>query len=467
MALITTVSTTPLTYALYPPWYQKKLEAWKRGEIDWDSNRLNQPEGEGDSAANHSLEKLQGTHVRKLMVSLRLDSLPSLFAFISLLSGDAAPTSKIHKNKLALAALPKASEASSEAVVTKQPLEVHGVRLIELTERTSSVMKVTAQDEFANRDPVVNAFRTFAQLNNVAVSGDVQIVLQESYAEVLSSQALDHTSDLVLIPWSETYRDTEFDTYKDKISSGSQDDFIRKILAEAVCNTAVFYNRGFGGTSTNEPKSLRRTVSGVSLGSYLERPIKPIADWSHHIYFPFFGGADDRVALRFVLQLAAKPNITATIVRFILPFQSTTARKETGVAVIADASSSRPDVTERIDSETLNTSVARDTTLLHTLRDSLPTDQADRVVFVEKSTTNPIADSISHAKQEIGRSPRNAGDLIIVGRGRHAQLSDIEAYRNTSSDMRKTLGVLAESLISSEVKGSVLVMKAVGQGLDL
>jgi nucleotide-binding universal stress UspA family protein len=193
----------------------------------------------------------------------------------------------------------------------------------------------------------------------------------------------------------------------------------------------------------------------------------PIVDRSHHIYFPFFGGADDRVALRFVLQLAANTNITATIIHFILPLQSTKTNViETVGAVSMGASSSKLDITERMDTEALYASAARDTTLLHTLRDSLPAAQATRVVFVENATTTPIADCINHAKQEIGQSPKNAGDLIVVGRGRHVRLSDIETYGNAASDLRKTLGVLAESVISSGVKGSVLVIKAGGRGLD-
>jgi nucleotide-binding universal stress UspA family protein len=466
MALVTTVSTTPLTHALYPPWYQKKLEAWKRGEIDWDGNPLSEGTGDRNSSIEASVEKLRSTQVRKLMVYLRLESLPSLFTFISLLGGDQASTAtKTHRNKLALASVPEKSESPSSTVLSKRPLEVHGVRMIELTERTSSVMQVAEQDEYANRDPVVNAFRTFAQLSNVSVTGDVQIVLEDSFAETLASQATEHSSDLVLIPWSETNAPKEFDSYKDKISSGLQDVFIRKTLEDAVCNTAVFYNRGFGGPTVNEPRPLARTVSGLSLRSNREPLTAHIADRSHHVYFPFFGGADDRVALRFVLQLAGNTNITLTIVHFILPLQST-KHNVTETVGVAGASSSRLDITERMDTDTLHASAARDTTLLHTLRDSLPAAQATRVVFIENTTNTPIADCIEHAKKEIGQSPKNAGDLIVVGRGRHVRLSDIETYSNAGSEMRKTLGVLAESVISSGVNGSVLVIKAGGRGLD-
>src|SRR4051794_7784539 len=104
MALVTTVATTPLVLALYPPWYQKKLESWKRGETDWDGNRLI-PEGDG---SKDSAEKLRNNQVRKMLVYLRLDSLPSLFTFIALLGGDRATVStKIHKANSELATVPE------------------------------------------------------------------------------------------------------------------------------------------------------------------------------------------------------------------------------------------------------------------------------------------------------------------------------------------------------------------------
>lgn len=50
MALITTFATTPLVVWLYPPWYQRKLERWKQGEIDWDGNRLHYDDEEDESS---------------------------------------------------------------------------------------------------------------------------------------------------------------------------------------------------------------------------------------------------------------------------------------------------------------------------------------------------------------------------------------------------------------------------------
>jgi hypothetical protein len=469
MALVTTVATTPLTTVLYPLWYQKKLESWKRGEIDWDGNRIIS-EGASDATPEQSLEKLQSNHVRKLLVYLRLDSLPSLFTFMALLSGDKSMTpTKYHQSKRELETVLEGTEPLIETPI-KRPLEVHGLRMLELTERTSSVMKVSEGDDYSYRDPVVNAFRTFAQLNNVAVSGGVSVVPEDSYAETLNSQALDYHSDLLLIPWSAASNPTEDATARDTLSSGMQDTFIQKTLETATCNTAIFFNRGFGGP-VQEPRTLNRTVSGLSLRSHREPVVQPIADRSHHVYLPFFGGSDDRAALRFVLQLAQNSNITATIIHFIIPLQS--ASKSPEVVGISRApigqSSSQLTISERVDTAALYSTAAADTALLHTLRDSLTEILANRVVFIDVPTTTPVLDSISHARQEVAQSPKNAGDLIVVGRGKHNTIASSEGELGTSAsgaEMRKTLGIVAESIISGGVRASVLVFQAGGQNLD-
>ncbi|TEY71553.1 hypothetical protein BOTCAL_0091g00380 [Botryotinia calthae] len=435
MALVTTVATTPLTTALYPPWYQKKLEAWKKGEIDWEGNRLH-PEGD-DYTPEHSLEKLESTQVRRLLVYLRLDSLPSLFTFIALLGGDnTSKVTKVHRTKAELETVDEDGTPSS-LTPKKLPLEVHGVRLLELTDRTSSVMAEV--DEYTYRDPVVNAFRTFAQLNNVAVSGGVSVAL--------TTQAADNFSDLVLIPWTEPSILPVNEVHHDSFSSGLQDIFIQKTLEIANCNIAIFINRVFGGPTLREPRNLSSSASRLSIRS---------SQRAHHVYFPFFGGADDRVALRFVLQLAQNSNITVTIIHFITPIHNPKTYEVKHSSFPATATGSQHGgssgsalrITERVDTEDLYNAAASDTALLHTLRDSLPQAFTNRVVFVDVKTTTPLADCR-------GKSP-----LAM------ALINEEGASGESGKEMRKTVGVTAEALISSGVRGSVLVIQAGGRGLE-
>ena len=452
MALVTTFATTPLTTLLYPPWYQRKLESWKRGETDWDGNPI-VSEGASETTNDRSLEKIQATQIRRLLVHLRLDSLPGLFTFIALLGGDRTVVStKFHKSKSELDSVPEDGTMS-----IKRPLEVRGLRLLELTERTSSVMKVS-EGEYSYRDPVVNAFRTFAQLNNVAVSGGVSVVPTDSYAETLNNEASDYSSDLVLIPWNESSHGAEEGSIHD-FSAHVQDTFIQEAFDTATRNTAIFVNRGFGGPVPTESRALVRTNSGLSLRSNREPIISPIADRSHHIFFPFFGGADDRVALRFVLQLAQNSNVTATITHFITPIHSETKSPD-----VTTSNASKLEISERMDTEHMYTNAAQDTGLLHTLRDTLSESLRNRVVFVDVPTTSPISDCLSQARQEISQSPGNAGDLIVVGRGRHNTVTSKNLPG--SLEQRKTLGAVAESIVSSGIRGSVLVIQAGGHEIE-
>jgi hypothetical protein len=403
MALVTTVATTPLTTVLYPPWYQKKLDAWKRGEIDWDGNHL----FPGHDSEQDSLEKLQSSSVRRLLVHLRLDSLPSLFTFVALLGGE-------------------------EPV--KPAIQVHGLRMLELTERTSSVMKSSEADEYTVRDPVVNAFRTFAQLNHVAVSGDVSFVPESSYAKTIIDKASDMSSDLVLIPWSEAGTISEGDQSHflpeiystDRFANGPQMLFMRTVLDAARCNTVVFINQGFGPVPDHDSRSLQRIISGLSIHHAVT--VSPVIDLKRHVFFPFFGGADDRVALRLVLQLARSTSISATIVQ---------------VKTL--------DVSNGTNSE--------DTAFLYSLRDSLPSELSTRVAFIENSTASNIATWLE--TNEVSSSPK-IGDLVIVGRRKGSSHVVTEHLAGTTSglELRRTLGPTAECILSAGAKASLLVVQA-------
>ena len=75
MALITTFATTPLTSALYPPWYQRKIEAWKRGDIDWETGKPIRNGRDSGADDDIQLHKLGPTEIGSLLIYLRLDNM--------------------------------------------------------------------------------------------------------------------------------------------------------------------------------------------------------------------------------------------------------------------------------------------------------------------------------------------------------------------------------------------------------
>lgn len=485
MALATTFATTPLTSALYPPWYQKKLSAWRRGEIDWDGNSLVRDSISSDQG-DAALEKYSGTELRRLLVYLRLDSLPSLFTFVALLGGDRTGNTlgKTHPEKGTEGVDQSSNIPTSDAPSRRnRRLEVHGLRMLELTERQSSVMKESEVDDYQVRDPVVNAFHTFGQLSNVAVSGEVQVVPEGSYAETLKGSASDHDSDMVLLPWSETGRLSEtgsallLDPAQDTFSSGPHNQFVTTFLAHAPCDTAIFVNKGFG--QAKKPKVLHRVATALSLRSTTGPPTAPIMDRSHHIFFPFFGGPDDRVALRFVLRLAQNPNVTATIVN-IKSLSDSTERSESPPVsrapepVSSISPSFAKEATVQASPVMAELSSDQEDAFFATIKDSLPRDLESRVLFMTTNTEQPLNETLERAKREMELSTQNAGNIVVVGKGaktvgRRGMRKELEALRaagGTSMGVDRSLGVVAEGIISGNIEASVLVVQAGGRGLE-
>ncbi|KIH91234.1 Sodium/hydrogen exchanger family protein [Sporothrix brasiliensis 5110] len=478
MAVITTVATTPLTKLLYPLWYQQKVEKFRRGEIDWDGN----PIGSESSSQDASVDKLNETQVRRLLVYLRLDSLPSLFTFISLLGDSNMPS-----NDAIVAKKDEEPQPQPQPQVESPPrrhLQVHGIRILELTDRTSSVMKVSEVDELARRDPVVNTFRTFSQLHDVAVSGQVAVVPAASFPETLATEATETSSDFVLIPWGDKVIDdpstvVTATSSADRFNDRSHLDFVHATLEKAVCNTGVFIDNGFGGAAsssahTGDRPLLSRTISVMSLHSQRNSAVLPVANKSHCVFLPFFGGADDRVALRFVLQLAKNKNITATIAH-VTWNSSDAATADISVPGQAHGGYYAEDPTQAAirskEAALEDEPSAQDLGLLATLQSSLPADLAERVSFVDihahGKSSSVLDNVVEHASKTVGQAPRNAGDLIVVGR-RHSRLHDSRANRSVGEssssssgyELSKTVGVAGAHVINAKPKASVLVVQA-------
>ncbi|KAL8783192.1 MAG: hypothetical protein Q9213_004821 [Squamulea squamosa] len=468
MALVTTFSTTPLTLAFYPPWYQKKLHAWKRGEIDWDGNLLGQDTQSIDSDPI-TTEKQHASDIRRLVVYLRLESLPSLFTFISLLGGEkpARHTGRVHPSKVSGDEQPD----ETMAPMTKRPLQVHGLRMLELTERLSSVMKESEIEEVATKDPVVNSFHSFGQLNNLATSGDVEIVPEGSYAATLAHSASDQGADMVLLPWSEsgmlseTATTTVEHSRERMLQNGPHSNFLTSFLNQAPCHAAVFVNNNINSLAKKESLPFGPMKSRQSLRSNHGVSSAPLADRAHHILFPFFGGLDDRIALRFVLRLAQNPDVTATVI--FMDVDESAAREE---VMPSPTEASHKGGVVTVAASPSQESVEQDKSFFVAMRDSLSSELESRVVFDTVTTTQPLHDVFQRAQSEVGQSPRNSGDLIVLGRSHENRtnfriesqrlLGTVNQTRLPGSDVSHVLGDIAYALIASEVKASLLVVQA-------
>ncbi|RDA86870.1 hypothetical protein CP532_1427 [Ophiocordyceps camponoti-leonardi (nom. inval.)] len=418
MALLTTFATTPIVSVLYPPWYQVKIEAWRRGEIDWDTGATVQLSDTDDSAQGKPPAE---TRVTRMLAYLRLDSMPALLNLMPLFGGPAAAPS--------LSVDSKDSKTVTERA--GRPVWVHGTRLLQLGDRDSSVMTVAQVSDFSRHDPVVNTFRTVGQLHNLSVSGDVAVMPESRFAEALVSKAAAMSSDLLVLPWSETggmgdAPVVSTTTLDDKMAS-TYTSFVKSVLESCRCNVGIFFSRPDFVTdvAAKEPDhgKLSRRCSTGALPLELPAPLTPVQP--HHIFLPYFGGEDDEVALRLVLQLCQGSQATACITR---------------VSMSPEKSSSGAG-SDAFDSA----------------QSSLSTDEAARVRFTTVRGPATMEELVQLADSE---AEVKTSSLVVSGHGSGAGMDTGKLGSAKQENLVACLGLIAGHLVAAGVRSDMLVVRA-------
>lgn len=326
MALVTTFATTPLVSLLYPPAYQRKLELWKAGKIDWDGNPLH-PEDHSESG---DFEK-KADVADSLLVYLRADGLSSLFSIVSLFAAassrpstpdaTAAPSTDKGGFATTLRGSIEHHETSDHHGSSRKCLRIHSLRLTELGERNSSVMKVSEPyEEHAGNDPIMKAFGSLAHsasARDLVISGHVSVVPGEAFAETITSKASTTQSDFILLPWSETGTLSELPSYL----AGSQHrdplanrDFAR--LAEDLFESA----KGVSSVGVFVDKTLLKSnTHGISAATDSSHGDANTVTFSSskkiktHVHVLYASTADDLFAVKLALQLAQNEGVVLTI----------------------------------------------------------------------------------------------------------------------------------------------------------
>lgn len=345
----------------------------------------------------------------------------------------------------------------------KPALHVRGIRLVELTDRDSSVMKVSESDQCSVWDPVINTFRAFGQCHDLSIMAGVSVVPEDSYADTIVSMTRDHEADLLLIPWSETGTMSERSSGL-VVNDASRLDgpfafFVSSILNQVPGNVGIFLERNlYNQTLPKQPLTAKPSNNAMSVRASAWGNL-PAMTRSHHIVFPFFGGADDKFALRFVLQLVQNDQVTATIIHFNIPLSIGEKLPHPGVSWAQDKQS--------------------DAVFISTLRDSLPTTLSDRVIFQQLAITdmNPTLDLISltvtTVRYEMDRASPRGGNIVVVGRCNNKVGPSVDAGLSSQEEIgtetRKVLGIVGESIVRSlgNVSFNVLVLQAGGNGYGL
>ncbi|KAK4184016.1 putative K+/H+ antiporter [Podospora australis] len=341
MALVTTFATAPLVSWLYPPWYQQKLELWKKGKIDWDGNPILRPDGEDPEEKYR-----QGDTATRLLVYLRTDGLSSILGLLSLFTS-AGATATSASSLTDQSGNEKSNAATDVATpqLAQRPLRIQGYRLVELTDRNSSVMKVSDIEDYAAHDPIVKAFGTSTASNtsrDVIVSGQIAVVPEGGFADTLATQASKSNSDLILVPWSETGSVSEVQNYYGGSLKGSNAlenrEFVTLVTdvfnkSRFLTSVGVFIDRslfemgnknhGTSGDDSNTKtvgiaRQLTRDATGISLAETQDLGAAKFhsADGRGRkiVRVLYKRGEDDLFAVRLGYQLAQSDKVSLEVI---------------------------------------------------------------------------------------------------------------------------------------------------------
>ncbi|KAL2756486.1 hypothetical protein ACRALDRAFT_2028010 [Sodiomyces alcalophilus JCM 7366] len=445
MALLTTFTTTPLVSFLYPPAYQKKLEAWKRGEIDWDTGAPLQPsngQGRDDAGENTSHALSADRRIRSMLVYLRLDNIPATLTLISLFG----KTTNSESDTLAAENEKDGSGSGSSnsngpaLPPVRAAVRAHGLRLLPLGDRDSSVLTVSQVDDETKNDTVVNIFRLVGQFLRLAVSGEVAVMPESRFAEALLTTSANMSSDLVLIPWTATGNLTDAlsptpapcPEVTNPAASSPYLQFASTILDSPDQTVAVFVPRASTGTLAAVDRGpSRHAISRAYSISDLHHAIPsiPVTNKSHHIFLPFFGHhVDDILALALTLQLCERPNVFATVVHFSPAHSPTTT-------------ATRPRDVEQIISR-------------HSAAARISFEAVTAAKETEAAVTRALVEVRSGSGNDVWHN------LFLVGRRVAKQTASASASSSDAVGVEDCLGATAARLIAANVDADVLVVRA-------
>lgn len=289
-ALILTFMTTPLVLLFYPAKYRDRAG---------DMAKLTSTEAGPAASISSNVDNV------KTRFAMVLDDIHHLPAAMTL-------TQLLHAPSISSATLSSASVDDKTSAVdaithtsSARPTTMDALRLIELTPRTSAVLKSQEADLLIHSDPLVSVFRTFGRLNGLAVSAALSVVGYDEFPASVARHVEMSSAQMLMLPWA---RPTSSQTASPESSSLSPFDgvFRQNTSGVHVENESVFYS-----------DFIRRVLStsSVDVALFVDRGHMQSADGHQKLFLPFIGGPDDRLALTFVVQLCMNAGVSATILR--------------------------------------------------------------------------------------------------------------------------------------------------------
>ncbi|KAL0952403.1 hypothetical protein HGRIS_006679 [Hohenbuehelia grisea] len=468
-SLLLTFITTPLVSILYPPHLRSRPS--KKGSPSATAGGKQVVRRERNTRAKRRvkshftvvLDKIE--HVPQMMSFVQLLRLPLTQAFPSepssaTTSNDSPPTTPT-------------SPSSARGV------KVSALRLIESADRVSDVIKSSTQDELLETDPALLIFRMFAKLNSIVLSAVLTMAPLDDLAHTALSQAERDDADMIVLAWSPPSR-------KGLTDNAPSDNAVPAADVPPPPSKNVF-KAFFKSSSTAPPEECPEPVHSHFVQGVFEHattdvalfidhntsaPAPATSGYERHIFLPYFGGADDRLALDLVVQLCGNENVTATVVRIAkhdpeAGASSSWTEKVRGSQEISPATLVAPMDTD----EWLQNETADNLAWSRYASPSKATSMNAGLARIEfKRVASPTLLRTSLHEAVVCTQDRSAELIVIVGRSHHAvqdcgdfvqELKAItEGHNGVDPGLHLTIGDVAPAFVVAGCSAGVIVVQA-------
>ncbi|KAG5733217.1 K(+)/H(+) antiporter 1, partial [Termitomyces sp. T112] len=283
-ALVLTFMTTPLAIRLYPPEIHKGIVFGSTTFRNVTSD---------DSHGSGTLRNTTVVSKRRITVVLdKVEHLPAVMAFTQLFGS-------------------RSSSTPYRSMQKRVAPSIEALRLIEISERACAVMK--SPDTLLKTDHLLAILKMFGRLHAIPITTAIDIATYDSHADSVIDYAYNRGSDLIVLPWHLLPANI---SHRQTVPNES---FLP--LAHNGAGKASAANVTANLSARIHPRFLQSIFehARADVALFLDRNIENSAQGkiNLHLFLPFFGGPDDRLALDFVAQLCENDEISATVVRFI------------------------------------------------------------------------------------------------------------------------------------------------------
>ncbi|KAJ3556665.1 hypothetical protein NM688_g1898 [Phlebia brevispora] len=471
-ALLLTFMTTPAVLLLRPPEKRKCASSFGSDyandpELDNEEESSSNPDM---TAALPNVVELLRRKNRFTVVLDKTEHLPGMMALAALMQPPADLRSE---------------GEDSRGPYKERSIILNALHLIALSDHTPAVTS-SVSNALTHTTPLLDIFRTFGELSGMTVDASLSIVPREDLANSIAEFAKERNSQLILMPWLAPQESLPDDaTVQETVSRHSPTNvnysspvlhsrFVRNVFAQSTRDIALFINANKLSSAGPLPTSGR-----------------------YHIFLPFFGGPDGRLALEFVVRCCLLPGVSATVVRFTkverschsipedLDVQKTPPAAQgdkkrkmllhdgastVGYGTFID--SPKPNVhaqfsSGRADGELWERYAIPSQPYTETL-DSATKAALSRIKWEDVSSSSPLYSMVEYAfTLERVALEKRSKPMVVLGRSRSCALENREAelkqlmdkHGSVSSEVVETAGDVASALLATNTKSSIVVLQ--------